>query len=483
MSEDVEICVLRGDGIGPEIMDGTLRILDAAGAQLDCEEIEAGREVYERGITSGISPSAWRSIKDRRILLKAPITTPQGGGYKSLNVTLRKSLSLYANVRPCVAYDPVVSTPFPGMDVVVIRENEEDSYSGIEYRQSQEMTSALKFISRPGTERLVRFAFDYARRKGRDSVTCMTKDNILKVTDGLFHEVFEEVSAEYPDVEGQHLIIDIGTARVAANPVEFDVVVAPNLYGDILSDVTAELTGSVGLCGSANVGDDYALFEAIHGSAPDIAGEGIANPSGLIHGAIMMLEHIGQGDVATRVHNAWLAALEDGIHTPDIYNDSDSSKLAETDEFVEAVVARLGDEPDVFDPVEHPQRDRPHVADFEERVPPDGHEEKELVGVDVFVEWRDGTADELGEQLDDLGGRLELQMIANRGMKVWPDGHPETFCVDNWQCRFLAPDESIEPADVLALQNELLEAGFEPIKTENLYEFDGERGFTRGQGE
>ncbi len=485
MSDDTPtpISIARGDGIGPEIMDATLQILDAADARLDIEAIEAGRNVYERGVSSGIAPDAWDTLRDTRVLLKSPITTPQGGGYKSLNVTIRKTLSLYANVRPCVAFDPVIPTSAPGMDVTVVRENEEDSYSGIEYRQTGEVESALKFISRPGTERIVRFAFEYAREQNRDLVTCMTKDNILKRTDGLFHQVFEEVADEYPDIDHDHRIVDIGMAEVAVHPNDFDVIVAPNLYGDIISDITAELTGSVGLCGSGNIGDEFAMFEALHGSAPDIAGEGIANPSGLLHGAVLMLNHIGQNDVASRIRNAWLTTLEDGVHTPDIYDDSRSDQRADTEAFADAVIARLGQTPDQFDPVDYPATQTPSYSESAFRVPPERDETKELVGVDAFLEWRGGTPDDLGDTLQKLEtNSLELTVITNRGMKVWPDGLPETFVSDHWQCRFEA-DEPIEVADVLSLLEHIDEAGLDLVKTEHLYDFDGEPGYTRGQGE
>jgi isocitrate dehydrogenase len=485
MSNDTTpISIARGDGIGPEIMDATLRILEAADARLDITEIEAGREVYERGVSSGIAPGAWDQLRETRVLLKSPITTPQGGGYKSLNVTIRKSLSLYANVRPCVAYDPVVPTSAPGMDVTVVRENEEDSYSGIEYRQTGEVEAALKFISQPGTERLVRFAFEYAEEHDRDLVTCMTKDNILKRTDGLFHEVFEEVAEDYPDIDHDHRIVDIGMAEVAVHPNEFDVVVAPNLYGDIISDITAELTGSVGLCGSGNIGDEFAMFEALHGSAPDIAGEGIANPSGLLHGAVLMLNHIGQNEVATRVRNAWLTTLEDGYHTPDVYDESRSEQLVDTDEFADAVIDRLGRDPTQFEPVDYPDTDSPEYSDSAFRIPPEREETKELVGVDAFLEWRGGTPDELGDALQALEtDGLELNVITNRGMKVWPDGLPETFVSDHWQCRFETTNGPIEVGEVLDLLKAIDEAGFDLIKTEHLYNFDGEPGYTRGQGE
>ncbi|MCB1721054.1 MAG: NADP-dependent isocitrate dehydrogenase, partial [Alphaproteobacteria bacterium] len=261
------ITVARGDGIGPEIMDATLQILEAAGAQLDIEEIEIGEAVYKRGIKNGIEDSAWDSLRRTRVFLKAPITTPQGGGYKSLNVTVRKALGLYANIRPCVAYHPFIETKHPTMDVTIVRENEEDTYAGIEHQQTDDVVQCLKLISRPGCERIVRYAFEYAKTHRRKKVTCFTKDNIMKLTDGLFHKVFDEIAQEYPDIENDHWIIDIGAAMLADKPELFDVIVSPNLYGDIVSDITSQISGSVGLGPSANIGEHVAMFEAIHGSA------------------------------------------------------------------------------------------------------------------------------------------------------------------------------------------------------------------------
>lgn len=276
-----KITVAKGDGIGPEIMDATLEIILAAGAQLEIEEIEVGEKVYLAGNSAGIAPEAWDSIRKNKIFLKAPITTPQGGGYKSLNVTTRKFLGLYANVRPCFSLHPYVKTKHPTMDIVIIRENEEDLYAGIEHQQTDEVVQCLKLISRPGCEKIVRYAFEYAKQYGRKKVTCFTKDNIMKQTDGLFHQVFNEIAAEYPEIENEHWIIDIGAAKMADTPEAFDVIVMPNLYGDVLSDVAAQITGSVGLAGSANIGESCAMFEAIHGSAPRRAGQNVANPSGL----------------------------------------------------------------------------------------------------------------------------------------------------------------------------------------------------------
>src|SRR5881397_1398869 len=296
----IPITVAHGDGIGPEIMEATLHILKEAGAKLAIETIEIGEKVYLAGNSSGIDPSAWDSLRNTKVFLKAPITTPQGGGYKSLNVTVRKTLGLYANVRPCVSYHPFIETKHPGMDVVIVRENEEDLYAGIEYRQSDQVMECLKLISRPGSEKIVRYAFEYTKKFGRKKVTCFIKDNIMKRTDGLFHRVFDTIAKEYADIESDHWIVDIGAAKLADTPENFDVIVMPNLYGDILSDVAAQIAGSVGLAGSSNIGENVAMFEAIHGSAPRRAGQNLANPSGLLLGAVLMLVHIDQPEVAAR---------------------------------------------------------------------------------------------------------------------------------------------------------------------------------------
>ncbi len=473
------ITIARGDGIGPEIMAATLRILSAAGARLEIEEIEIGARVYERGVTAGIEPDAWESLRRTRVFLKSPITTPLGGGFKSLNVTVRKSLGLYANVRPCPTYHPFIETPHPSMDVVIIRENEEDLYAGIEHRQTDEVYQCLKLITRPGTERIVRYAFEYARAHGRRKVTCFTKDNIMKLTDGLFHRVFDEVAREYPELESEHMIIDIGTAFLANHPDRFDVIVAPNLYGDIISDVAAEVSGSVGLAGSANIGDDFALFEAVHGSAPGIAGQNLANPSGLLLAAVQMLVHIGQGAVAERVHNAWLATIEAGMRTADMRG---GGFAVGTQEFADAVIVRLGWRPSVLAPVAYGTSEPIRIS-----VSRSHGAVKELVGVDVFLHWWDGTPDDLGAMLSKLAGPdLSLQMITNRGVKVFPEGLPETFCTDHWRCRFQAADpidSTVPPKSILALLERIIDGGYDVIKTENLYTFDGRPGYSLGQGQ
>jgi len=475
------ITVAKGDGIGPEIMDATLKILMAAGADLKIEEIEVGEKVYLAGNTAGIASESWETIRRNKIFLKAPITTPQGGGYKSLNVTTRKFLGLYSNVRPCMSLHPFVSTKHPIMDIVIVRENEEDLYAGIEHQQTDEVVQCLKLISRPGCEKIVRYAFEYAKQQNRKKVTCFTKDNIMKQTDGLFHKVFDEIAAEYPEIENEHWIIDIGAAKMADTPEIFDVIVMPNLYGDVLSDVAAQITGSVGLAGSANIGEECAMFEAIHGSAPRRAGQNAANPSGLLQGAIMMLNHIGQTDVAEKVQNAWLKTLEDGKHTYDIFKDGVSKQKLGTREFAQAVIANLGNKPAILKSVSYSNSAALNLPKYTRKPAA----KKELAGVDIFVHWAGNNPDELAEKVKKIESHgISLTMITNRGIKVWPDGFKETFCTDHWRCRFKPNEGSeINKANIIGLLESALEQNIDTIKTENLYAFDGKAAYSLGQGQ
>ncbi|WP_276390327.1 NADP-dependent isocitrate dehydrogenase [Eudoraea chungangensis] len=486
----IKVAVAQGDGIGPEIMKATLSILKAANAPIEPEYIRLGEQVYLSGNSAGIDKKAWKIINENKIIFKAPITTPQGKGFKSLNVTLRKSLGLFANVRPVNALHPYVNTHFPEMDVVIIRENEEDLYAGIEHQQTEDVVQCLKLITRPGCEKIVRYAFEYARVYNRRKVTCMVKDNIMKLTDGLFHRVFKEIAAEYPEIESNSQIIDIGSAKLAAHPEDYDVIVTTNLYGDIISDIAAEIAGSVGMAGSANIGTNVAMFEAIHGSAPDIAGQNIANPSGLLNAAVMMLAHLGQREIADKIKNAWLATIEDGYHTADIYQKEISLEKVGTSQFAEEVIKRLGKFPSFF--IASNLREGSgniQIADYK-RLP----SKKELVGVDVFIDWQGNDPELIGKTLSAVKSyNLKLKMITNRGVKVFPEGRKETYCTDHWRCRFVSESAdifkpmpiygSINFEQVVALLSKLNNTGFDVIKTENLYEFDGRRGFSLGQGE
>jgi len=476
-----KITIAKGDGIGPEIMDATLDILKATGVKLEFEEIEVGEKVYLAGHSNGIAPESWDAIRENKIFLKAPITTPQGGGYKSLNVTTRKFLGLYSNVRPCKSLHPFVSTKHPVMDLVIVRENEEDLYAGIEHQQTDEVVQCLKLISRPGCEKIVRYAFEYAKQQNRKKVTCFSKDNIMKQTDGLFRQVFNEIAEEYPEIKNEHWIIDIGAAKIADSPENFDVIVTANLYGDIISDIAAEITGSVGLAGSANIGEECAMFEAIHGTAPDIGGKNIANPSGLLQGAIMMLNHIGETQIAEMIQNAWLITLEQGIHTADIYAEGKSTRKVGTKEFAQAVIENLGKKPAVLAPVSYANSAALNLPKYKKKAPRD----KQLQGVDVFVHWNGVDPNELATNLKKIVPEgIDLTMITNRGIKVWPEGFKETFCTDHWRCRFKSIDGSnIKKEDIIHLLSNALVANIDTIKTENLYSFDGKPAYSAGQGQ
>jgi isocitrate dehydrogenase len=476
----IPIAVAYGDGIGPEIMEATLFILSEAGANLDIHKVEIGEKVYLSGHPTGIEPKTWETIARCKAFLKAPITTPQGGGFKSLNVTIRTTLNLYANIRPCISYAPFIVTKHPKMDLVIVRENEEDLYAGIEYRQTPNVCESIKLISRPGSEKIVRYAFEYARQQGRKKVTCFTKDNIMKFSDGLFHQVFDEIAKEYPDIQNEHWIVDIGAAKLADTPEAFDVIVMPNLYGDILSDVAAQISGSVGIAGSANIGDRGAMFEAIHGSAPRRAGQNLANPSGLLLAAIMMLNHLGEFEIAERIHNAWLKTIEEGIHTYDIFKEQNSKLKVGTKEFAQAVAKNLGEKPHTLKAVSYRGAKKlvslntPHISKVD----------RSLVGVDVFIYSHENAAAFQKKLSSVPTSHFALSMIGNRGARIWPDGHLETFCIEQWRCRYMhkTPKHPVTLKEIHHLLQELELGGCDIIKTENLYLMDGVPGYSSAQG-
>jgi isocitrate dehydrogenase len=471
----LNFALARGDGIGPEIMDAVLDILHAAGVPMEPHEIEIGERLYNAGHSAGIAPEAWDIINKTGMLLKAPITTPLGGGVKSLNVTMRKTLGLYANIRPCIAYAPFVPTLFPGTDIIVVRENEEDLYAGIEHRQTDDVYQCLKLVSRSGCERIVRYAFELARAQGRRKITCVTKNNIMKLTDGIFAKVFDELGKDYPELEQEHMIVDIAAARLATDPRRFDVIVTPNLYGDILSDIAADVAGSVGLAPSANIGPRAAMFEAIHGSAPDIAGKDIANPSGLLLAACMMLDHAGFGEQACLIRNAWACAIEAKQAT------RDAGGSLGTAAFAQAVIDRLGKTPTILPQIApapalslDPVTAAPHVP-----------ARRECVGIDIFVQTVGLDPEALAAELRSVNcGSLELTMITNRGVKVWPNPNPHTLLTDHWRCRFMTiRGAAVTRTKAIEVALLLSRAGIDVVKTEHLYTFDDVPGYTLGQGQ
>ncbi len=472
------ITVAYGDGIGPDIMAATLKILEAGGAKLDIQIVEIGEKVYLEGHPTGIKDSTWTSIKETAAFLKAPITTPQGGGFKSLNVTIRTSLALYANIRPCVAYAPYVQTKHPNMDLVIIRENEEDLYAGIEYQQTPNVCTSIKLITRQGSEKIIRYAFEYAKRYNRKKVTCFTKDNIMKFSDGLFHKVYDEIAKEYPDIENEHWIIDIGSAKLADTPEAFDVIVLPNLYGDILSDVAAQISGSVGLVGSANIGTHCAMFEAIHGSAPRRAGQNMANPSALMLAGVLMLIHIGQTEAATKIHNAWLKTIEDGIHTYDIFKENVSTQKVGTKEFTECVVKNIGKQPAKLPSVSYSGATELNPSKYTLKT---STVNRKLVGTDVFIYAAQSADAFISKTTSKKFGPMTLELITNRGAKVYPKGIKDTFCIEQWRCRFIAKSKCT-PELIIALLSSLVKEGFDIIKTENIYEIDGKPAYSSAKG-
>ncbi len=328
------ITVFKGDGIGPEITDAVIAILNAANAPLAYEYFNVGAAEYERN-GALIPDAAFQSFEKTHILLKSPITTPIGKGFRSLNVTLRNKYDLYANIRPAKA-NAAVPTPFPDVDIVTFRENTEDLYIGVEYAMNADTIHAIKLITRKASERIIRAAFDYAVAHGRKKVTCVHKANILKMSDGMFLDTFHTIAKDYQQIESDDKIIDNTCMQLVMHPEAMDVMVMPNLYGDIVSDLTSGLIGGLGLLPSMNIGDEFAMFEAVHGSAPDIAGKHIANPTALLWSACMMLEYIGETAVAANIRRAVDAVLaEKQCLTPDL------GGTATTEAYRDAVIAKL----------------------------------------------------------------------------------------------------------------------------------------------
>ncbi|MDQ2890242.1 MAG: isocitrate/isopropylmalate family dehydrogenase, partial [Gemmatimonadota bacterium] len=318
-SSPIKLTVLPGDGIGPEVVDAALRIIAAAGVALEPETQVAGAEAFRRGVESGVPVDTMESIERTRLVLKGPLETPIGYGNKSANVTLRKLFETFANVRP-VRELPGVRTPYAGrnLDIVVVRENVEDLYAGVEHMETPAVAQCLKIITRPGCEKITLFAFAYAVAEGRHRIHCATKSNIMKLTEGLVQHTFEDIAKEYPSIESKHILVDNAAHQLAMHPEQFDMILTTNMNGDILSDLTSGLTGGLGFAPSANIGSDVAMFEAVHGSAPDIAGKNLANPTALILSALMLLRHVGEGKAASEIENAVLVTLEDGVRTGDM---------------------------------------------------------------------------------------------------------------------------------------------------------------------
>jgi len=472
------ITLIPGDGVGPEITAGVRRVLGAAGVPLGWEVCAAGESAFSAGIASGVPEETIASIRRNRVVLKGPLATPVGHGGKSANVTLRKLFETYANVRPAREL-PGVPTPYAGrgIDFLVVRENVEDLYAAIEHMQSRDVAQALKLVTRTGSEKVVRHAFELARAEGRKSVHCATKANILKLTEGLFKRVFEEVARDYPEIRAEHIIVDNCAHLMALRPQTFEVIVTTNLQGDILSDLASGLVGGLGFAPSANVGTDVAIFEAVHGSAPDIAGRGVANPTAMLLSAVMMLRHLGMLDHAAVIEGALLSVLERGeVKTADFGHGA----CASTSQFVDAVIDALGRQPDTVALRAH----RPIPARASERIP-SGPDTGTPVGADVFIA-SDLMPETLAARLVELCESLplELKMISNRGVQVYPTKGVTPDLVDVYRCRFVCKTAGSTATDDAILELlRRISPGLRWMHIEKLQHFADATGFTKAQGE
>ena len=475
-----QITLIPGDGIGPEVIAATRQLIDATGLGIEWINAEAGASVFKKGIASGVPKDTIEAISRTRVALKGPLETPVGFGEKSANVTLRKLFETFGNLRP-VRELTGVPTPYSGrgVDLIVVRENVEDLYAGIEHMQTPGVAQCLKLISATGCEKIVRLGFAVARAEGRKSIHCATKANIMKLTEGLLKRTFERIAPEYPDIQSSHIIIDNCAHQLVKKPEQFEVIVTTNMNGDIISDLSSALIGGLGFAPSANIGNNVAIFEAVHGSAPKYAGKDCINPTAMILSGVMMLRYLEYFEAAALIENAVFATLQQGtVLTRDVVGDA---KAVGTKAFTEAVLANFGKQPTGQPARTYRPLKVPHVASV-----PVVAKQRNLIGVDLFVESA-LTPDEVGKKMEAAatGTCFNLKMISNRGTKVYPATGAETDCVDHWRCRFLMipGDETECTSQLTQLLQQVEKAGLRWMHVEKLPEFDAARGFTMAQGE
>jgi isocitrate dehydrogenase len=471
------VTIIPGDGIGPEVTRAAVELIAAAGGSLEPEYVDAGEIAFSRGVTSGVPQETIESIARTKVVLKGPLGTPVGFGNKSANVTLRKFFETFANIRPAREL-PGVPSAFAGrgIDLVIVRENVEDLYAGIEHMQTPNVAQCLKLISRIGCRRVAQAAFAFAESQGRSSVVVATKANIMKLTEGMFKREFEATAREYPQIEASHLLIDNCAHQMVIRPEQFDVILTTNMNGDILSDLASGLVGGLGFAPSANIGYEVAMFEAVHGTAPDIAGTGVANPTAMVLSGVMLLRHIAQFEAAERLEQALFCTLEDGIHTRDIAGAGGVG----TQEFVEAVTARLG-KVSATPSREHQEMKLTPIGIGDVDTAPGS---RIKVGVDIFLESHE-TPDVLAERLQRLlpGTPYTLKMISNRGTQVWPATGTTPTCVDHYRCRFLIADQTTwHPESALDLLTRIGRV-YRWMHVEKLEDLDGAPAYTKAQGE
>lgn len=482
-----KIAVAKGDGIGPEIMDAVLHIFNEAKVPLAYEVVEMGKWVFDKGYSNGMTPEAQATIESLGILFKGPMETPKGKGVKSVNVTARKTWNTYANKRTFQTLhgvDTVFSKAGIPIDITIVRENIEDTYGGIEHMLTHDVALCRRFITRPGSYQVIKYAFEMAKKKGAKKITCGHKSNIMKITDGLFLEVFYEVAKEYPELQANDVIVDDLCMKLVMRPDQFEVVVLTNLQGDIVSDLCAGLVGGLGFAPSANIGDHISIFEAVHGTAPDITGKNIANPTALLLSGIGMLRHLGLMEQAATIENALLYTLESGIHTGDFGDKNTSS--SNTTEFANAIIANLGKLP-AHNP--KPILDNHYVTPTTFKLLKNPMlESKELenetiVGVDFFVESNLQPNDVAAKCLNHTHDLFKLVTISNRGTQVWPKGSVFTNLVNQYRCRFESLEEStLTQVDILELTKGMMQ-DFKICSYEVLNKWGEQKGYSLAQGQ
>jgi isocitrate dehydrogenase len=482
-----KVAVAKGDGIGPEIMDAVLKIFDAAKVSLEYEFVEMGKWVFDKGYSNGMTPDAQRSIETLGILFKGPMETPKGKGVKSVNVTARKTWNTYANKRTFQTLhgvDTVFSKAGIPIDITVVRENIEDTYGGVEHMLTHDVALSRRFITRPGSLQLIKYAFEMAKKKQAKRITCGHKANIMKITDGLFLEVFYEVAKDYPELKADDVIVDDLCMKLVTRPDSFDTVVLTNLQGDIVSDLCAGLVGGLGFAPSANIGDHICIFEAVHGTAPDIAGKNIANPTALLLSGFGMLRHLGMMESAAMIENALLYTLEQGVHTGDFGNKAIPS--LNTTQFAEAIIGNFGKVPE--------QGAKPLLKDLpttqthfklEKNPMLESKEvgEEKIVGVDFFIESNEQPITIANKCMRHAGVKFKLINISNRGTQVWPTGSVYTNLVNQYNVRFESIDDfPLNQQDVLGLYVSM-SGNFKICSSELLLMWGGKKAYSLAQGQ
>lgn len=482
-----KIAVANGDGIGPEIMEAVLSIFKAAKVPLEYEFVDMGKWVFDKGYSNGMTPEAQQSIESLGILFKGPMETPKGKGVKSVNVTARKTWNTYANKRTFQTLhgvDTVFSKAGIPIDITIVRENIEDTYGGIEHMLTHDVALSRRFITRPGSLQVIKYAFEMAKKKAAKRITCGHKANIMKLTDGLFLDVFYEVAKDYPELKADDVIVDDLCMKLVSRPDLFDTVVLTNLQGDIVSDLCAGLVGGLGFAPSANIGDHISIFEAVHGTAPDIAGKNIANPTALLLSGFGMLRHLGLMEAATTIENALLYTLESGVHTGD-FGDKSIPSL-NTIEFTQSIINNFGKQP--------AHNPKPFLAN--QKVTPTHFkleknpmleslelDQVSIIGVDMFIESNVQPSAIAKKCLNHTADIFKLVTISNRGTQVWPKGSSFTNLVNQYCCRFESVgDVPVTQVDIIELYKRLAQ-DFKVCSTELLNKWGDKKAYSLAQGQ